>query len=316
MRSAETYDSILVAGTNGKGSVATMIAAGLQAAGHRVGLFTSPHIERMNERIQINGVQISDADLDRLCEWDSPVTFFETLTAAARSYFGEQKCDYVVWEVGIGGRLDATNAVEPILSVITSIALDHTHILGDTLEKIAREKAGICRPGVPCVLGPTAQNLGVEGIAVPPVAGDYRAENRAIAVAALNQLGIDAVPDVSPPCRMEWAGNNLLFDVAHNPAAFRALLKALPPRPTRFLASFSLGHDAQTCLDLIRATGHPVHLVQIDHERMLDLAELETTGCHFGIPKLSDELLVVCGSCYMMAEMKRRLGDRARLSHR
>lgn len=300
--------NILIAGTNGKGSVATMIAAGLQVAGHRAGLFTSPHIERVNERIQINGEQISDADLDRLCEWGSSDTFFETLTAAARSYFAEQECDYVVWEVGLGGRLDATNAVEPILSVITSIALDHTHILGDTFEKIAQEKAGICRPGVPCILGPTAQNLGVDGICVPPAAGDFRAENRAVAAAALAQLGIDSVPDVAPPCRMEWLDENTLLDVAHNPAAFRALLKALPDRPTRFLASFSVGHDTQTCLNMLRATGHPVHLVQIDHERMLDLDELDTVGCHFGIPAPSEELLVVCGSCYMMAEMKAGLG--------
>jgi dihydrofolate synthase / folylpolyglutamate synthase len=311
-----SIENILVAGTNGKGSVTTLIAGGLQAAGHRVGKFTSPHIERVTERIQVNDVEISDADLERLSDLDHPTTFFETLTAAAIRYFAEQHCDYVVWEVGLGGRLDATNVVEPILSVITSIGLDHTQILGDTLEEIAREKAGICRPGVPCILGPTAQGLGIDGIAVAPVEGDFRAENRAIAALVLQQLGIDEFPDILPPCRMEWLGQNIVLDVAHNPPAIRALLRALPDRPKQFVAAFSKGHDAQECLDLLRATGQPVHLVDIDHERMLDLAQLDTTGCQFGLPQPSDDLLVVCGSCYMMAEMKSKLGDRALLSQR
>lgn len=149
---------IHVAGTNGKGSLCAMTASVLRAAGLHVGLYTSPYIVRFNERMQINGESISDNELCELVEHVRPYadamedkpTEFELITAVAFLYFARHKCDVVVLECGLGGRLDATNIIkEPLLSVITGIALDHTAILGDTIEKIAAEKAGIIKAGVP-----------------------------------------------------------------------------------------------------------------------------------------------------------------------
>lgn len=145
---------IHVAGTNGKGSTSALLSDALTACGYRTGLFVSPHIERINERIQLNGCCISDDDFANLVEEIAPFvlgmeprpTVFETVTAMAFWYFAQQKTDVVVLEVGLGGRLDATNVIDKsLLSVITAIDLDHTHILGTTVEEIAGEKAGIIK---------------------------------------------------------------------------------------------------------------------------------------------------------------------------
>ena len=153
---------IHIAGTNGKGSVSAMLDAVLRAAGCRVGLFTSPYIERFNDRIRFGGEDIPDDELARATEQvkacvetmaDGP-TAFELITAIALVYFRRVGCDYVVWEVGMGGRLDATNVVDTaVLSIITGIALDHCAVLGDTTAAIAGEKAGIIKPGVPVLFG-------------------------------------------------------------------------------------------------------------------------------------------------------------------
>ena len=149
---------IHVAGTNGKGSFCSMLDSVLRAEGYRVGLFTSPYIMEFGERMRVDGENISDGELCSLVERVKPIadamedkpTEFELITALAFLYFAEKKCDCVVLECGLGGRLDATNIIKtPILSVITGIALDHTAILGDTHEKIAAEKAGIIKKGVP-----------------------------------------------------------------------------------------------------------------------------------------------------------------------
>jgi dihydrofolate synthase/folylpolyglutamate synthase len=155
------FPTVLVAGTNGKGSTAATLASILQASGLKTGLYTSPHLIRINERICLNGEPIADDDfallhdvVDRTAErlvgeGDLPwhPSFFETLTAMAFEYFARNHPDMVVLEVGMGGRLDATNVVEPRLSIITDIALDHQKYLGSTVAEIAREKAGIIRPG-------------------------------------------------------------------------------------------------------------------------------------------------------------------------
>jgi len=161
----DTYPVIHVAGTNGKGSACAMIAAVLQGAGLRVGLYTSPHIERFNERIRVNGEQIADVDVARLARplMDAAKTvqgtFFEVTTAMAFQYFAEQRVDVAVIETGLGGRLDATNIVSPMLSVITSIDFDHMEYLGSTLESIANEKAGIIKQGTPCVIAEPRREL-------------------------------------------------------------------------------------------------------------------------------------------------------------
>lgn len=151
---------IHVAGTNGKGSFCAMLSSVLSKAGYKVGTFTSPYVKTFNERMAINGEMVSNDELVSLTEKVRPIadkmaekpTEFELITAIALEYFAQSNCDYVVLECGLGGRLDSTNIIDtPVLSVITGIDFDHTSILGDTIEKIAFEKAGIIKPGVPCL---------------------------------------------------------------------------------------------------------------------------------------------------------------------
>ena len=158
---------IHVAGTNGKGSFCSMLSSVLISQGYRVGLYTSPYIRCFNERMQLNGEMIADSQLTEITEQIKPIadqmkdkpTEFELVTAIALEYFKREKCDYVVLECGLGGRLDSTNIVNTtVLSVITGIDLDHTSILGDTREKIAFEKAGIIKEGVPCLWCGNADN--------------------------------------------------------------------------------------------------------------------------------------------------------------
>ncbi len=157
----EQLRAVHVAGTNGKGSTSHLIAAALQAKGYKVGLFTSPHLVDFRERIRISGEMISQekvvqfvADNHAFLEEVRP-SFFETTMAMAFWYFVEQQVDIAVVEVGLGGRLDSTNILTPLLSVITNIGIDHTEFLGDTLAQIAEEKAGIIKPNIPCVVGET-----------------------------------------------------------------------------------------------------------------------------------------------------------------
>lgn len=164
----ENFQVVLVAGTNGKGSTASTLASICTEAGMTCGLFTSPHLIRFNERFTVNRQQITDEQVLDLSdaiwrfvdrrqqredpEGPSPITFFEFATAMACEHFRRQKCDLAVFECGLGGRLDATNALEPILDIFTPISFDHTQFLGETLASIAGEKAGILRAGVPAVM--------------------------------------------------------------------------------------------------------------------------------------------------------------------
>ena len=165
------YRTIHVGGTNGKGSTCHTLAAILQAQGYRVGLYTSPHLVDFRERIRVNGKMISKKRVvdfvkelkiengklkgNSIFNLQSSIgfSFFELATALAFKYFEEQKVDFAVIEVGLGGRLDCTNIITPVLSVITNISFDHVQFLGDTLPKIAREKAGIIKPGIPVCIG-------------------------------------------------------------------------------------------------------------------------------------------------------------------
>ncbi|MBR3373791.1 MAG: bifunctional folylpolyglutamate synthase/dihydrofolate synthase [Bacteroidaceae bacterium] len=156
-----SYRTIHVAGTNGKGSCSHTIAAILQSAGYKVGLYTSPHLVDFRERIRVNGQMISEDYVVRFVAEQRPFfeplqpSFFEVTTAMAFKYFEEQRVDIAVIEVGLGGRLDCTNIITPILSVITNISFDHTQFLGHTLAAIAAEKAGIIKAGVPVIVGET-----------------------------------------------------------------------------------------------------------------------------------------------------------------
>ena len=155
------FPSVHVAGTKGKGSTASLIASTLQASGYKVGLYTSPHLEDFRERIIINGEMISEHSVIELADQMRPLTekvpettTFELTTAMAFLYFAQKEVDIAVLEVGLGGRLDATNVVDPIVSVITSISYDHMSVLGNTLTEIATEKGGIIKPGRPVVIAP------------------------------------------------------------------------------------------------------------------------------------------------------------------
>ncbi|HTM98277.1 MAG TPA: folylpolyglutamate synthase/dihydrofolate synthase family protein [Pedobacter sp.] len=162
------FKSIHVAGTNGKGSTSHMLAAILQKAGYKTGLYTSPHLKDFRERIRINGKMIPKSNVinfvktqKRLIQEVEP-SFFEVTVAMAFDYFAKEKVDFAVIEVGLGGRLDSTNVITPELAVITNISLDHTNILGNTLTEIAKEKAGIIKKGVPVVIG--EQHEETEGV--------------------------------------------------------------------------------------------------------------------------------------------------------
>jgi len=204
------FRSVLIAGTNGKGSTAATLASILRASGLRTALYTSPHLVRINERIRINGEQISDHQfallhdvVDRTAErlvedgelpWHP--SFFEMLTAIAFEYFANGRVDIAVLEVGMGGRLDATNVVDPLLSVITDISLDHQKFLGNTIAEIAREKAGIIRPNGVLVTLP--QNPEAND-----VIGRVALEANATAISA-----VPFVPPVSPASPLLWGSAN------------------------------------------------------------------------------------------------------------
>lgn len=216
------WKSIHIAGTNGKGSVSNLIASVLQEQGYKVGLYTSPHLAEFRERIRVNGKMIPREDVIRFVDnWrrdadayaDKP-SFFELTMMMAFKYFADSQVDYAVIETGMGGRLDSTNIITPLLSVITNISWDHAQFLGDTLPKIAGEKAGIIKPGIPVVIGEaegdvekvfadTAQRVGSPLLAayttqdevrnselreICPLRGDYQAKNINTARVALQEL--------------------------------------------------------------------------------------------------------------------------------
>lgn len=236
-----------VAGTNGKGSTIAMIRAGLEASGARVHVYTSPHLARFHERIRIAGELVGEDRLIELIErceaanGSEPITFFEITTAAAFLAFAETPADYVLLEVGLGGRLDATNVVAPRLCVITPVSIDHQQYLGETLGEIAGEKAGILKPGAPCVVGPQpaeawdvivdrAAAVGAPLIAEgqdwqvweehgrlafqdmqglldlprPVLIGAHQAANAGAALAALRALGADEAACEAAMTRAEW----------------------------------------------------------------------------------------------------------------
>ena len=161
----KNFKSIHIAGTNGKGSVSHMLAAHLQLCGYKVGLYTSPHLVNFNERIRVNGQPISEQYVAEFVEMDKEIfeylgaTFFEITTAMAFKYFYENDVDIAVIEVGLGGRLDSTNIITPLISVITNVSLDHTQLLGTSLEQIAMEKGGIIKDAVPVIVGEASAEI-------------------------------------------------------------------------------------------------------------------------------------------------------------
>ena len=282
------FESVHIAGTNGKGSVTAMVDAALRAAGHRSARYTSPHLIDLTERFVIDGSPVSQqaladvvADIQRTVDalrdagiLAAPPTFFEVTTAAAFELFRRAGVAVAVIEVGLGGRLDATNVLQPVATAITSIAIDHERYLGSTIEEIAFEKAGIIKSGVPVVIGPlpsaaravverVARERGADVVRTSPddvraftvgLAGTHQIDNAAVAVALLEILdrrGIAVSRDAVArglqqpnwPGRLERrflaGGREVLLDAAHNPAGAIALASYLtaeggPLRPLVF----------------------------------------------------------------------------------
>ncbi|BBI17521.1 Putative folylpolyglutamate synthase [Neochlamydia sp. S13] len=311
------YQCIHVAGSNGKGSVTTKIAKALEAEGHRVGLFTSPHISTFRERVKINGQLIDeettktllDKIFTKIANEQIPATFFEITTALALAYFAQKKVEYAVLEAGLGGRLDATNIVIPRLSIITSISLEHTEYLGQTVEEIAKEKAGIIKPEVPVIIGPRVPRPVIEEIAklqnspLTQVAGNFSnfdEENSAIARAALQtlavsenslQLGLKALP----ACRLELVcqAPPTLLDVGHNPDGlihlFKAIRQKYPHMPLRIIFGLSKTKDVEGCLRVLKEYGEHFHLVEASNGRGIEVGALyqKMIEHHFPLSSIS-----------------------------
>jgi dihydrofolate synthase/folylpolyglutamate synthase len=269
------FRSVHVAGTNGKGSVCAIVERVLREAGHRTGLFTSPHLVDFRERIRVRGQWADERWLEKTLERIASLpegkdcTFFEACTALAFQYFAEQRVEIAVVEVGLGGRLDCTNVITPEVCVITSIGLDHTELLGTTMEEIAAEKAGIVKPGVPVVVGPmpdparaVIERIAAErGAPIVPVAGPGPVKgpaadepapegvagiNRAIAHAALATLvergvTIPAGAVARGTAAARWPGRlgvsprepRLWWDGAHNVDGMRHLVARWTLRDAR-----------------------------------------------------------------------------------
>ena len=296
-----------VGGTNGKGSTCAMAAAALGEAGLAVGLYTSPHLVRFNERIAVRGEPIDDGalaaaleEVRRACPWHEAagegdrLTYFEMATLAGLVHFARARVDVAVVEVGLGGRFDATTAVRPAVTAVARINLDHTQLLGDTVEQIAFEKAGIFKPGVPAVVHAhqppgVLETLRAEAarrgapfeVAAPswdgPVAlrGPHQRGNAALAAAALRTLaregvalGEDAI--ASGIARARWPGRledlrGVLLDGAHNPDGAAALAAALPVlhpgRPVELVFGVLSDKDHAGMLRALAPAARRLHLV-------------------------------------------------------
>ncbi|MFT4553812.1 MAG: dihydrofolate synthase/folylpolyglutamate synthase [Chlamydiales bacterium] len=365
-----SFNTIHVAGTNGKGSVSGKIAKALELAGYRVGLFTSPHISCFRERIRINGKMIPEKAIEKILSKifeladrkNIPATYFELTTMLALQYFSRQKVDFAVLETGLGGRWDATNIVTPVLSVITSISLDHTETLGNTRLEIAREKAGIIKTGVPVVVGVRACPETIKEIAlwkrsvcieVGVRNSSFDRENRNIAKAALLHLRrsynitdtaiMEGLRSILP-CRFEVISKDkilsegidkkpevVVLDVAHNPDAFERLFlsiaRSFPDKPIRIVTGISKGKDLKACFGSILQRTKSLHLVEASNGRGYTLREMESVLAEKGVKPESlgrsvrytmesamglaaerNEVLLVCGSFFIMGEARKFLG--------
>lgn len=313
------FKSIHVAGTNGKGSSSHMLASVLQEAGYTVGLYTSPHLRDFRERIKINGKKVSKKYVRNFVEDHRPflesqrLSFFEMTVGMAFAYFAAEKVAIAVIEVGLGGRLDSTNIITPEVSLITNIGLDHTHILGDTLEQIAREKAGIIKPNVPVVISErqaetepvftaTAQVQNAplffaDTLELPEYSTDllgcYQKRNLRGVVACLRQLPHFTVPEKAIVQGLQQVVNNtgltgrwqllqtkprVLCDTAHNKEGLQLVLEqlnSLSYTRLHFVLGFVNDKDVTAMLQLFpKAASY--YFVKAKIPRGMDVEQLQT----------------------------------------
>lgn len=301
-----------VAGTNGKGSTCAMIDSVARAAGRRTGLFTSPHLIDFRERIRVSGQMIPKDDCARLltrlrsvCEaMDPHPTFFEITVALAMRWFRESECEWIILETGMGGRLDATTAVPADLCVITPIGMDHAEWLGDTLEKIAREKAGIFLPGVPAISAPqepeaaSALEQEANETRTPltflrellrgyhiALAGEHQAWNAALAVHTLHTAGLPLNPEIVREglAKVDWPGRferigHAILDGAHNPHAAQVLAdtwrERFPGQAAALVFSAASGKDVTGILAHLAPLAGRIFLCPLDTPRAMPTEEI------------------------------------------
>ncbi len=323
------YDVLHVGGTNGKGSTCAMAAAALSHAGLKVGLYSSPHLVRFNERIQVDGREIADAalaaaidEIRRACPWHEAgtesdrLTYFEVATLAGFLHFAREGVRAAVVEVGLGGRFDATNAIVSRVAAVARIGLDHTQLLGDTVEQIAFEKAGIFKAGVPAVahahqpagaletLRAEALRRGAPFVVAAAdwpgpiaLAGPHQRGNAAFAAAALRQLARTGVPVEEEAiargiATARWPGrleevSGVLLDGAHNPdgaAALAAALRALHPgRPVELVFGVLSDKDHAGMLAALAPAVRRIHVVAPATPRARPAAEVRALAASLGI---------------------------------
>jgi len=347
----KNYSIIHVAGTNGKGSVSWKLATVLQNNEKRVGLYSSPHITTFRERFQVDGVKISEEEVEsyygKFIEGlpfllKKECSYFELMTAFAFYYFFKKNVDIAVIETGLGGRLDSTNVVTPILSVITSIDFDHTSILGNSIEEIAYEKGGIIKENIPVVLGYHTPQAFLEKIAKEKKAPCFSVEEVGVNIEEYNQNTVKKCLDILevfdqrggietvPPCRFERVSSepSVILDVAHNPIALKKVIQRVneqfPSKSIRLVFSLSKGKDGPGCVEVVRSLSPKIHLVSCLHERLLIKKELEhlfkniayesLTSIQLGLEKAialakeNDEVVLVCGSFFIMSEVRAYFG--------
>ena len=323
---------IHIAGTNGKGTVANLIASGLSACGLRVGLFTSPWVVDYREQISINGAYIPK---ERLCEYISlyggeGVTEFELFTAVMYKYFYDERVDYAVVECGMGGKLDATNALShPQLCVITSVSMDHTDFLGKSLCDIASQKAGIIKNGCACVLYPNpaceavfenrCKETGSRLIKVREQ-GDFKKNNLAVAGECLAFLGQCAQLEYPAlPARQEYLADNMMLDGAHNEDGARALLKALPAGDITAVISMMADKDYDSYLRIIAPRCKSIIATEASNPRALSaqkLARAAAAYCgsvaaqpdpHLALKAARERggFILVCGSFFLARDLRK-----------
>lgn len=342
------YRSVIIGGTNGKGSTCAFLEAALRARGVRTGLYTSPHLMSYRERFRVDGV---DVDAATLVEAAKPVlaaadrlggSFFEASWALAACLFRAAGVEVAIWEVGMGGRLDATNVCDPVASAVVSIGLDHTAALGETIPEIAREKAGIFRAGRPALttagadalptLRAVAPQLEVVGprsdLPTLPLPGAYQRSNASLALAVAEAIGhggpASDVAGVRWPGRVERferTGGDVIIDCAHNVAGAQALASWLDDAGLwpHLVCGVMADKQAAEIAAVLGARAATVTVVTPDYPRSLDAALF--ARCFVGHPRVtvipqvaralderpSDAVTVVAGSCYLAGEARAHL---------
>jgi dihydrofolate synthase/folylpolyglutamate synthase len=349
----DKLNCVHIAGTNGKGSVCSIIASVLNEAGKKVGLYTSPHLFKYTERIKISGKDISDDDfakyvfeISTLAEKNNiDLTEFEILTAVMFKYFADNEVEVAVLETGLGGRYDATNVINsPLCCGITHVDFDHTERLGDTLDKIAYEKAGIMKKDCPCIVFEgkevyydCAFEVGALLEVISPITqvsglsllGLHQQENLSLALAVIEKvcpnIGQDVIKkgleNVKHPGRFQYIKEkNLIIDGAHNPNGIKSLVESLdyyyPDQKRRIIFGCLRNKDYKSMLKMLGREGDIIYFYHFSHQNSAEFDELKA-ACLLDAEELKPDtkidfndgyLNVICGSLYMISELVDRFG--------